>query len=79
MKYLLIAFLFTSFSSRLQAQQEILYKFTNRKLVEKPHPSAEFVQWLKDNNKKVGTIEPSNPSAKVTVVFTIDTDGGRCG
>ena len=75
MKYLLIAFLFTSLSSRLQAQQENLYKFTSRKLIEKPHPSREFVLWLTDNNKKIGTIEASNPYAKVTVVFTIDTNG----
>ncbi|HEX8549422.1 MAG TPA: hypothetical protein VF691_20845 [Cytophagaceae bacterium] len=75
MKYLLIAFLFISLSSRLQAQQESRYKFTSRKLIEKPQPSREFVQWIKDNNKQVGTIEPSNPYAKVTVVFTIDTNG----
>ena len=76
MKYIIHLLLFT-FSTGLLAQEAKVYEFTNSELIEKPQPSAEFVKWLEENNKKLGNkaLYSSKKETRVTLVFVVDKTG----
>ncbi|MEM6816777.1 MAG: hypothetical protein AAF600_20705 [Bacteroidota bacterium] len=76
MKNLLILLL-TAFSMNIYAQEEKVYQYIDSELTTKPKPTQEFIDWLKENNEKLGMKAPysSKKGTRVTLVFTVDKNG----
>lgn len=74
---LIITLLLLIISLRIHAQSNEVYEFQDPDLTIKPTPTTDFVNWLKNNNQKLGVKAPysSKKETKVILVFIVDENG----
>lgn len=77
MKKAVIILFFMTLALSLKAQQNAVYDYSNKELIQKPQPTPEFTSWLKENNEKLGIRAPesSKIGTRVTLFFIVDKNG----